>query len=46
MKRAKLTSINITCNTSLTQMKNKNGANFQKLAKQTRAKFQKPKHCL
>ena len=46
MKRAKLISINITCNTSLTQMKNKNGANFQKLAKQTRAKFQKPKQCL
>ena len=46
MEYKKLASINITYNTSLTQTKNENGANFQKLAKQTRAKFQSPKHCL
>ena len=46
MESTKLTSINITYNTSLTRMKNENGANFQKLAKQTRAKLQSPKHWL
>ena len=42
MECTKPTSINITYNTSLTQMKNENGVNFQKLAKgssRTRSKF-------